>query len=103
RVREQLGDAGVSPEVAAEILAATRAAGGVSRARDKARALAADAVTELEAVPPSPLRDAPRDLALPSVQRTSPWPAPPTPRATPRPRLRPLPTSRRTGATCAPS
>jgi octaprenyl-diphosphate synthase len=71
RVRAQLGDAGVSPEVAAEILAATRAAGGVSRARDRARELAADAVTELEAVPHSRFRDALRDLAVLSVERTS--------------------------------
>src|SRR5204862_398440 len=47
RVRMQLGERGVPAAVAAEILAETRAAGGVALAREKALALAADAVTEL--------------------------------------------------------
>ena len=48
-----------------------RPAGGVRLAREKARELAADAVTELEALAPSPFRDALRDLAVLSVERTS--------------------------------
>jgi len=71
RVRAQLGDKGVSAEVAAEILVETRKAGGVARARETALALCADAVTELEAVPPSPFRDALRDLCVLSVERQS--------------------------------
>jgi octaprenyl-diphosphate synthase len=71
RVRAQLGEKGVPASVAAEILAETRAAGGLSLARDRALALAADAVTELENVPPSPYRDALRDLAVLSVERKS--------------------------------
>jgi octaprenyl-diphosphate synthase len=71
RVRATLGERGVSATDAAEILAAVRAAGGVARARERAHELAADAVTELEAVPPSPFRDALRDLAALSVDRRS--------------------------------
>jgi len=71
RVRAQLGDKGVAAKVAAEILAETRRAGGVALARDKALALAAEAVIELELVPPSPFRDALRDLAVLSVERKS--------------------------------
>jgi geranylgeranyl pyrophosphate synthase len=43
----------------------------VTRSRERAHELAADAVTELEAVPPSPFRDALRDLAALSVDRRS--------------------------------
>jgi octaprenyl-diphosphate synthase len=71
RVRGALGEKGVTAADAAEILAAVRAAGGVTRARERAHELAADAVTELEAVPPSPFRDALRDLAALSVDRRS--------------------------------
>jgi octaprenyl-diphosphate synthase len=71
RVRAQLGDRGVAANVAAEILAETRRAGGVALARDKARALAAESVLELELVPPSTFRDALRDLAVLSVERKS--------------------------------
>jgi octaprenyl-diphosphate synthase len=69
RVRGQLGEKGVPADVAAEILVETRKAGGVERARERARALAADAVVELGALPPSPFRDALRDLAVLSVER----------------------------------
>jgi len=44
---------------------------GIARAREKALELAADAVTELEGVPPSPFRDALCDLAVLSVERKS--------------------------------
>jgi octaprenyl-diphosphate synthase len=71
RVRAALGEKGVSAADAAEILTSVRAAGGVTRARERAHELAADAVTELEAVPPSPFRDALRDLAALSVDRRS--------------------------------
>jgi hypothetical protein len=57
--------------VAAEILAETRAAGGLTRARERALQLAADAVVQLEGVPASPFRDALRDLAVLSVERKS--------------------------------
>ena len=74
RVRAQIAEAdgkGVPAAVAAQILAETRGAGGIARAREKARDLAADAVTELEAVPASPFRSALRDLAVLSVERSS--------------------------------
>jgi octaprenyl-diphosphate synthase len=70
-VRAQLGERGVTEAIAAEILAATRAAGGITKAREKALALAAEAVTELGPLPPSPFRDALRDLAVLSVERKS--------------------------------
>ena len=74
RVRAQLGQrdgAGVPADVAAQILAETRAAGGVALARQRAFAFVADAVTELEAVPPSRYRDGLRELAVLSVERKS--------------------------------
>ncbi len=74
RVRARIAEAdgkAIAPAVAAQILAETRAAGGITRAREKARALAADAITELEAVPPSAFRNALRDLAILSVERKS--------------------------------
>jgi octaprenyl-diphosphate synthase len=71
RVRGQLGEQGVPAAVAAEILAETRAAGGLERARERALRLAADAAGELAALPASPFRDALRDLAVLSVERKS--------------------------------
>jgi octaprenyl-diphosphate synthase len=71
RVRAQLGDKGIPADVAAQILVEARAAGGVALAREKALAFAADAVTELEAVPPSRFRDGLRELAVLSVERKS--------------------------------
>jgi octaprenyl-diphosphate synthase len=71
RVRSQLGDKGVPADVAAQILAETRAAGGVARARENAQELAAAAVAELDALPPSRFRDGLRDLAVVAVDRRS--------------------------------
>ncbi|HEX4406851.1 MAG TPA: polyprenyl synthetase family protein [Polyangia bacterium] len=74
RVRALLGQrdgAGVPADVAAQILTEARAAGGVMLARQKAFAFVANAITELEAVPPSRFRDALRDLAVLSVERKS--------------------------------
>jgi geranylgeranyl pyrophosphate synthase len=59
----------VSPEDAQRILGATLAAGGVDRARAKARELAAVAVVELAALRPSPYRQALEELAALSVDR----------------------------------
>ena len=56
-VRSQLGERGVPAEVAAEILQRCREAGGVERARQKARELAATAADSLAALPESPHRD----------------------------------------------
>jgi octaprenyl-diphosphate synthase len=71
RVRAHLGERGISAALASEILVETRAAGGITRARERALQLAADAVAELQAVPASPFRDALRDLAVLSVERKS--------------------------------
>jgi octaprenyl-diphosphate synthase len=69
RVRALVGERGVSPEIAAELLAQVRAAGGIERARAKARQLAENAVAALSTVPPSPYREALRDLAFLSADR----------------------------------
>jgi octaprenyl-diphosphate synthase len=70
-VRAQLGDRGVSAEIAGQILIRARAAGGIERARRKAQELAFAAVTELAALPESPHREALRDLALFAADRRS--------------------------------
>jgi octaprenyl-diphosphate synthase len=71
RIRRQLGEQGVPAAVAAEILADVRAAGGVERARRKAAALADEAARALEALPPSPYREALHALAHLSADRSS--------------------------------
>src|SRR5262245_33512746 len=71
RIRAQLGEQGVPAAVAAEILAAVRGAGGVEKARRKAVALGEEAARALEALPPSPYRDAMRTLAQLSADRSS--------------------------------
>jgi octaprenyl-diphosphate synthase len=70
-IRAAMGETGVSTEDAARIMQATRAAGGLDRARARALALAHDAVAELQAVPPSPYRDALAALARLSVERVA--------------------------------
>jgi octaprenyl-diphosphate synthase len=70
-IRKQLGEQGVPAAVAAEILANVRSAGGVDRARRKANALADEAAAALEALPPSPYREALRTLAHLSADRSS--------------------------------
>src|SRR6478609_8088481 len=71
RIRKLLGEQGVPAAVAAEILADVRAAGGVDRARRKARALADEAVSALDALPATDYRDALRVLAHLSADRSS--------------------------------
>jgi octaprenyl-diphosphate synthase len=71
RVRSQIGEHGVPAGIAAQILSETRALGGVTLARERARALATQAIAELEAVPASRFRDGLRDLAILSVERKS--------------------------------
>ncbi|HEX3695036.1 MAG TPA: polyprenyl synthetase family protein [Polyangia bacterium] len=71
RVRGLVGEKGVSAEMARELLLQVRAAGGVERARQKAQQLAESAVVALETVPPSPYREALRDLAFMSADRKS--------------------------------
>jgi len=68
-VREKVGERAVTPEDARRVLTATIAAGGVERARAKARELATGAVAELAVLRPSPYRDALADLAALSVDR----------------------------------
>src|SRR5688572_18777708 len=52
RIREVLGEKGMSAEDAAVLLAAAREAGGVERARAQALALVDQALAEVEALPP---------------------------------------------------
>ncbi len=61
----------ISTDVARDLLHQVRAAGGVERARAKAQQLAESAVAALETVPPSPYREALRDLAFISADRMS--------------------------------
>jgi octaprenyl-diphosphate synthase len=68
-VRAKLGERAVSPDDARAILTATIAAGGVDRARAKARELVASAVAQLEVLPPSSYRTALTELAALSVDR----------------------------------
>jgi octaprenyl-diphosphate synthase len=71
RVRRQIGERGVPASVAAEILVEVRAAGGAERARRKAAALADEAVSVLDALPPSRYREGLRALARLSADRRS--------------------------------
>src|SRR5262245_24183228 len=71
RIRKRLGEQGVPASVAAEILAEVRAVGGVEKARRKGTALAHEAARALEAVRPSPYRDALHALAHLSADRSS--------------------------------
>ena len=70
-VRDKVGERAVSPADAANILAATRAAGGVERARAKAREVTAAAREQLALLPPSPYRDALAALATYAADRKS--------------------------------
>jgi octaprenyl-diphosphate synthase len=71
RIRAGLGDRGMPADAAHAVLDLVRRAGGVELARKKAHALVEDALADLAAVPPSPYRDALRDLAVLSVERES--------------------------------
>jgi geranylgeranyl pyrophosphate synthase len=68
-VRAAVGEKGVSAAAVAEILLATRAAGGVEQARRRAGELAREASAHLAALPPSPFRDALHDLAAFAADR----------------------------------
>jgi octaprenyl-diphosphate synthase len=70
-IRSAMGPAGVSTEDAARILQTTRAVGGLDRARAEAMALARNAAVELQALSPSPFRDALAALAHLSVERVA--------------------------------
>ena len=71
RVREHLGEQGVPAGIVADILADVRAAGGVERARQKAAALAEEAVAALAELPASRYRDGLVALAHASADRSS--------------------------------
>jgi octaprenyl-diphosphate synthase len=71
RIREELGERGMSAPAAHALLEQVRAAGGVERARVHALGLVESAHVELAALPPSAFRDALRDLATTSVERVS--------------------------------
>jgi octaprenyl-diphosphate synthase len=70
-IRAAMGESGVSVQDAARIMQATRAAGGLDRAHTEAVTLARDAAAELQAVPPSPYRDALAAMAHLSVERVA--------------------------------
>jgi octaprenyl-diphosphate synthase len=70
-IRSAMGPAGVSTEDAARIMQTTRAAGGLDRAHAEAMALARNAAVELQALSPSPFRDALAALAHLSVERVA--------------------------------
>jgi octaprenyl-diphosphate synthase len=71
RVRGALGERGMDAPSAHAILEEVRRVGGVDRARERAMALANEAIAELAQLPPSPYKDALRDVALFSVERVS--------------------------------
>jgi octaprenyl-diphosphate synthase len=71
RIRAELGEKGMPAEAAHAVLALVRRAGGVELARKKALALVEDALADLASLPPSPFRDALRDVAVLSVERDS--------------------------------
>ena len=71
RVRYYLGERGVPAGIVAEILTEVRAAGGVVRARQKAAALADEAVAALGELPASRYRDGLVALAHASADRSS--------------------------------
>src|SRR5436305_8651478 len=71
RVRAHVGERGLPSSVVAQILADVRTAGGIDRARQKAAALADEAISALAALPPSPHRDALALLARLSADRSS--------------------------------
>jgi octaprenyl-diphosphate synthase len=71
RIRDQIGECAVPPEVAAEILAEVRAAGGVERARTKAAMLADEALSAIDELPASDYREGLRALAHLSANRSS--------------------------------
>ena len=70
-IRSAMGESGVSMADAARIMHATQAAGGLDRACAEAMTFARNAVAELQAVPPSPYRDALASLARLSVERVA--------------------------------
>jgi octaprenyl-diphosphate synthase len=71
RIRRDLGEHGMSAEKAADILKLVERAGGVTAAKNRARALADEANADLGALPASPYRDALREIAVLSVERVS--------------------------------
>jgi len=71
RIREALGEKGMSAERAAPLLAAVREAGGVERARTRALALVDEAHAELQALPPSRYKDALHAIATFCVERVA--------------------------------
>jgi len=71
RLREALGEQGVSAEQARTILAEVRAAGGIERARKRAVSFAETAVSELAPLSASPYRESLAELCRLSVDRVA--------------------------------
>jgi octaprenyl-diphosphate synthase len=71
RLREALGETGMTADTAHAMLLAVRAAGGPERARRRALAYADEATAELAALPASSYRDALAELARVSVDRVA--------------------------------
>jgi octaprenyl-diphosphate synthase len=71
RLRQELGEQGISGQAADEVLEQVRRVGGVDRARARALAIADEALADLQALPPSRYRDALAALTRMSVERVS--------------------------------
>jgi octaprenyl-diphosphate synthase len=71
RIREILGEQGLSADQARSILSAVRAAGGIERAHKRALAFADEAAAELSVLPSSRYRDALVELSRLSVDRVA--------------------------------
>jgi octaprenyl-diphosphate synthase len=71
RIRQELGETGMTAEAAAAVLALVRRAGGVDAAKRHALGMVDQAIADLAALPASPFRDALRDVAILSVERVS--------------------------------
>ncbi len=71
RIRQDLSENGMTAEKAHAIITLVDKAGGVTAARTRARAMIDEAVADLAALPPSPFREALREVAILSVERVS--------------------------------
>ena len=71
RLRDALGESGITAESAHALLLAVRGAGGIERARKRALAFAEEAIAELPALPDSAYREALAELARLSVDRVA--------------------------------
>lgn len=71
RIRQAMGDAGIAPDKAHDLITAVRAAGGIERARKRALSFADEAKSELGVLPASAYRDGLAELCRISVDRVA--------------------------------